>query len=208
MDTFPSLIVCEHCDTVYRRCPLGPHDLARCERCSAVLYRGSVLNIDRWLALTVAAGISFVIANAYPIMRINLQGLHRETTLWQSAIALAHGLAAPIAVPTALSIVVVPFLQIASLIWVLAFARFGQPAPAFGVVMRLLAMLRPWSMIEVGLLGILIAIIKLSSMVQIILGIGLWATAALMVLITVIAGHDIQRLWDWISPAAGSRGDE
>ncbi|MBN3790981.1 paraquat-inducible protein A [Burkholderia sp. Ac-20353] len=155
MDTFPTLIACEHCDSVYRRCSLASHEVARCERCSAVLFRSSWLNIDRWLALAVAAGVVFTIANLSPIMRISLEGLHSETTLWQSAIALAHGVAAPIAIPAALAIVVVPFLQIASLIWILAFARAGHRAPAFGMLMRVVVALRPWSMIEVGLLGIL-----------------------------------------------------
>lgn len=204
MDTFPTLIACEHCDSVYRRCSLAAREVARCERCAAVLSRSSWLDIDRWLALAITAGVVFTIANLCPIMRINLEGLHSETTLWQSALALAQGLTAPIAIPTALAIVVVPFMQIASLIWLLAFARAGRRAPAFGTLLRLLAMLRPWSMIEVGLLGILIAVIKLSSVVQIVPGAGLWATAALMVLIPLIAGHDTRRLWDWIAPAEAS----
>ncbi len=196
MDTFPTLIACEHCDSVYRRRALAPHEVARCERCSAVLFRSSGLDIDRWLALAVAAGVVFAIANLCPIMRISVQGLHSEATLWQSALALAQGFAAPIAIPTALAIVGVPFLQIATLIWLLAFARAGRRAPAFGPLMRLLVALRPWSMIEVGLLGILIAIIKLSSIMQIIPGAGLWATAVLMVLIPLIAGHETRQLWD------------
>ena len=70
--------------------------MARCDRCAAILYRASSLDIDRWLALTIAAAIVFVIANVYPVVRISLQGLHDEATLWQSAAAL--------------SIIVVPFL--------------------------------------------------------------------------------------------------
>ncbi|MBN3744321.1 paraquat-inducible protein A [Burkholderia sp. Se-20373] len=206
MDTFPALIACEHCDSIYRRRALAPHEVARCQRCSAVLFRSSWLDIDRWLALAIGAGVVFAIANLCPIMRISVQGLHSEATLWQSALALAKGYAAPIAIPTALAIVVVPFLQIATLIWLLAFARAGRRAPAFGPLMRLLVALRPWSMIEVGLLGILIAIIKLSSIMQIVPGAGLWATAVLMVLIPLIAGHDARRLWDWVVPVEPAGG--
>jgi len=203
MKIFPGLVVCEHCDSVYRRRPLGRGELARCERCAAVLYRASRLDIDRWLALTVAAAIVFVIANVCPVIRINLQGLHNESTLWQAAAALAHGAAAPIALPTALSVIIVPFLQISLLGWVLIHARCGRRAPGFAQAMRMLVALRPWSMIEVCLLGILVAVIKLSSMVQVAPGAGIWAMAVLMVLITLIASRDVHGLWE-LTPASAA----
>ncbi|WP_222945348.1 paraquat-inducible protein A [Paraburkholderia sp. UCT2] len=196
MQTFPTLVVCEHCDGVYHRRALATREVARCRQCSAVLYRASQLDIDRWLALTVAAAIVFVIANVCPVIRISLQGLHSETTLWQSAAALAHGAVAPIALATAMMIVVVPLLQIALLGWVLAFARAARRAPGFAWSMALLAMLRPWSIVEVGVLGMLVAIIKLSSFVQVAAGPGIWATATLMVLITIIASRDVHLLWE------------
>jgi paraquat-inducible protein A len=63
-------------------------------------------------------------------------------------------------------------------------------------MMRLLAALRPWSMVEVCLLGILVAVVKLSHLVQVSPGAGLWATAGLVALIPLIANQDIQRLWE------------
>ena len=90
----------------------------------------------------------------------------------------------------------VPFLQITLLAWVLVHARAGRRAPGFAPAMRMLAALRPWSMIEVCLLGILVAVIKLSSLVQVAPGAGIWATAGLMVLITLIANRDTHRLWE------------
>jgi paraquat-inducible protein A len=196
--TFPEWVVCEHCDSVYRRVALTNGQVARCERCRALLYRASRLDTERWLALTIAAAIMFVIANVCPVVRISLQGLHNEVTLWQSAAALAHGPAAPIAVPAALSIIVVPFLQIALLGWILVFARHNRCAPGFAPAMRMLVALRPWSMVEVCMLGILVAIIKLSSFLEVAPGPGIWAMAVLMVLITIIANRDVHWLWDMV----------
>ncbi|EPK4900547.1 paraquat-inducible protein A [Klebsiella pneumoniae] len=193
---FPDLVVCEHCDRVYRRIALAPDEVARCEQCAAILYRANRLDVERWLALTVAAAIVFVIANVCPVVRISMQGLHNEATLWQSAAALAYGPSAPIAVATAISIIVAPLLQITLLAWVLVFARVGRRAPGFAQAMRMLVALRPWSMIEVGLLGILVAVIKLSSYLQVAPGPGIWATAVLMLLITLIASRDIHWLWE------------
>jgi paraquat-inducible protein A len=206
MNSFPNLVVCEHCDSVYRRRPLMPRELARCPRCAAVLYGANRLDIDRWLALTIGAAIVFCMANVCPVVRISLQGLHNEATLWQSAAALAHGTTGLIAIPTALVVIVIPFLQIALLAWVLGFARAGRRAPGFAPAMRMLVVLRPWSMVEVALLGILVAIIKLASFVQVAPGAGIWATAALMVLLPLIASRDVQWLWALTAPR-GTGGD-
>lgn len=196
MKTYPELLICEHCDSVYRRRPLAAGATARCGRCDAILYRGNRMSVDRWLALTVTAAIVFVIANVCPVVHISLKGLHNEATMWQAAAALGHGAAAPIAIPTALTIVLVPLMQIALLLWVLSYARTGRRAPGFAIAMRSLQALKPWSMVEVGMLGLLVAIIKLTSFVQVAPGPGIWANAVLMVLITMIAKSDLHWLWE------------
>ena len=187
MKTYPDLVICEHCDAVFQRRMLAPREVASCTACASVLYRGHVLNVRARLALAVTAAIAFLIANLCPVISINLHGLESQTTMWQAVLALAQGEAAPISVPTAAVAVLVPFLQIVILIWVLWFARGGARAPGFAWAMKLLGVLRPWSMVEVCMLGILVAVIKLSSLVQVHPGAGVWATAALMVLTREIA---------------------
>lgn len=196
MNVYPHLVACEHCDSVYQRCTLAAGEVARCSRCEAVLQRANPMGVDRWLALTLTTAVVFLIANICPVVRISLNGTHREATLWEFAWALAQGSVAPIAIVAALVIILVPLAQIALLAWVLLYARVGRRAPGFARSLRLLAMLRPWSMIEVGIFGILVAIIKLISLVEVTLGAGVWATAALMVLLTVIAHRDLSSLWE------------
>jgi len=196
MKTYPDYIVCEHCDSVYRR-RIGRFDeQARCATCDALLYRGGRNDVDSWLALALGAAFAFAIANFSPVMRLSLQSLRNDATLWEAAQALDYGAAAPIAVPLALSIIVVPALQIALFVWTLAFARARRRAPGFALALRLLVALRPWSMVEVGLLGILVAAIKLSSYMKVIPGIGLGAMAASMVLLTLITQRDLRMLWN------------
>jgi len=61
--------------------------------------------------------------------------------------------------------------------------------------MRALEKLRPWSMLEVCLLGAMVAVIKLAGLLDVIPGIGLIALAVLSVLMIFIAGRDIRDLW-------------
>jgi paraquat-inducible protein A len=78
----------------------------------------------------------------------------------------------------------------------------GRRASGFAPAMRLLAALRPWCMVEVCLLGILVAVVKLSHFLQVSTAPGFWALAALMALLTQIAHRDTQRLWEWTEPRA------
>ncbi|WP_076592250.1 paraquat-inducible protein A [Herminiimonas arsenitoxidans] len=198
MEVFPHQVVCEHCDSVYRRRPLARGEIAHCERCGAVLYRAARLSIDQWLALTVAAAIMFVLSNVYPVIRISLKGLHNEATLWQAVSALAHGAVAPIAVPAAFTFIVVPFLQITLLLWILAYVRLEKYPPGFSLLMKTLNQLRGWSMVEVCMLGVLVAVIKLSNFLDVVVGIGTWALAALNVLIIIIASRNTHWLWELV----------
>lgn len=199
----PPLIVCEHCDSIYRRGALRHDEAASCARCRALLHRGSRLDIDHLLALTVTAAIVFVIANASPVIRIAVSGIHNEANLLQSIAALSHGSAFVVGLVAAATLFVVPLLQIVLLGWVLLFARLRRRAPGFVFAMRALHWIRPWSMTEVFLLGVLVAIVKLSGMLNVIAGPGTYATIALTVLVTLIAKRDIRDLWEQV-PRAGA----
>ncbi|NBA97533.1 paraquat-inducible protein A [Pseudomonas sp. R5(2019)] len=188
-------IICEHCDSVYTPVPLAKGQTARCVRCAAVLARGGGLSIQQLLALSISAGLLFIFANAFPVISISLQGLSNQATLWQSVEALAQGQISVMAAIAGLTIILAPMLQIILLCWVLGFALCRRAAPGFKLCMRSLDQLRPWSMLEVCLLGILVAIVKLAGMLDVHPGIGLWALAMLTVLLILISGKGIRRLW-------------
>jgi paraquat-inducible protein A len=189
-------IICEHCDSVYEAIALNKGEASYCGRCAAILRRSHRLSIEQLLALSIAACVLFIFANVFPVISISMQGLHNEVTLWGSVQALAQGQITLIALVAGLAVILAPALQIALLFWVLVHAHRDEIAPGFKMCMRTLEHLRPWSMLEVCLLGILVAIVKLAGMLDVHAGAGLWAMAMLMVLILLIAGKDIRRLWD------------
>lgn len=198
MSQSQALIICEYCDAVYHRRPVQKHQQARCVRCGGVLYRHKSLTVQQRLALSVTGAVLLIFANAYPVMTIGMQGLSNSATLWDSVLILSSGSITFIALVMALAIIFAPVLQIALLCWVLSFALAGRRAPGFAMSMRCLEGLRPWSMLEVGLLGALVAVIKLAGLLEVIPGIGLVALAALSMLIIYIAGRDIRDLWEQV----------
>ncbi|KPX19034.1 PqiA protein [Pseudomonas syringae pv. delphinii] len=196
MTPAPGWLICEHCDSVYGLVELSRHQISRCVRCKSVLNRGGGLTIQQHLALTIGAGFLFLFANVFPVISIGMQGLSNEANLWQSVSALAQGQISVIAAVAGLAIILAPFLQITLLCWVLGFALKHRAAPGFIGCMRLLERLRPWSMLEVCLLGIIVSIVKLAHMLDVHPGLGLWALSMLTVLIILISGRDVRRLWD------------
>jgi paraquat-inducible protein A len=95
----------------------------------------------------------------------------------------------------------VPAVQIALLFWVLLFALLGRRASSFDPIMRLLRWMRPWSMTEVFLLGALVAIVKLANWVPIRAGAGIWAMAALTMVLAFLGRCDPASWWS-IAPTA------
>jgi paraquat-inducible protein A len=185
------LIVCEYCDAVFRRSDLAKHQREVCLHCGGVLNRHVGLSVQQRLALSVTAAVLLLFANLYPVMSINLQGVSNSATLYDSVLILSSGPITFIALVAALAIIIAPTVQVTLLIWVLAFAVGGRRSPAFAFCMRGLEAMRPWSMLEVCLLGAMVAVIKLAGL----LDVGLFALATLSILILAIAGRDIRSLW-------------
>lgn len=190
------LIICEHCDCVYEKAVLAKHQKTSCVRCGGVLQRFNGLTVEQRLALTFTAAMLWLFANFYPVMSISLKGLKNSATLWDSVLALSQGPITFMAMVAAISIIIAPAFQLVLLIWVLSFALSSRRAPGFKLCMRWLETLRPWSMLEVCLLGAMVAVFKLAGLLDVLPGIGLFALAVLSLMMIRIAGRDIRDLWD------------
>lgn len=196
MATTDQLIICEHCDCVYEKVTLAKHQKALCTCCGGVLQRYNGLSVEQRLALAFTATVLWIFANFYPVMSISLKGLKNSATLWDSVLALSQGPITFIALVAAISIIIAPLFQLGLLIWVLSFALGHRRSPGFKLCMRWLETLRPWSMLEVCLLGAMVAVFKLAGLLDVIPGIGLFALAVLSLLLIRIAGRDVRELWD------------
>jgi len=192
----PTLLICEHCDTVYRRRALVRGDVARCARCDAELERHHLLSVNAMLALVVTAMIVFVQANVWPIVTLGLNGQHSSTTLWGMIIAMWHEQAQVVSVLVAFTLFFFPLAKMLSLGWLLWFARRGRRAPGFARLMVGLHHFGPWTMSEVFVLGALVAIVKAHTYFDVVADPGIYAYGALTLLITIFAGVDLRQLWD------------
>lgn len=191
----PHLMLCEHCEEVYDRTVMTLGASYYCSRCGSRLVKGSILSVQAWLAWTITSACLFVFANMFPVAIISLDGLNSKATVLQSISALAQGPGTPMAIAAGIVIIGIPGFQIALLLWILSFAALSKPCPYFVATMRCLHLSRPWGMTEVFLLGVLVAIVKLSSYLHVVIGAGVVSIALLAPLMVVITKHDNEELW-------------
>lgn len=159
-----------------------------------------------WLALVITTAVVFVFANTFPVAVISLGGLESQATIWQSVVALAEGPGAPVAVTAALITIGIPALQLMTLLWVLAYAARGRSCPGFVEAMRILRVSKPWGMIEVCLLAILVALVKLSGFVHVVAGVGVAATVVLAPLMAIVTNRSTEDLWALYREPVGAPG--
>jgi paraquat-inducible protein A len=196
MKEVPEAIVCEGCDAVYRRMPLRVREVSRCPRCGTELDRHPGAQQQRILPLTVAGLIMFGIANLFPIVEIELRGLRSQTTLSGAVVALAGEGMSPVALLVLATTILFPLLQLLILLWLLVPLRRRRRVAGFAWLVRAMQSLRPWGMIEVFLLGVLVALVKLSSMATVLPGPALYAFMVLTVLLTAVLAFDPRGFWE------------
>ncbi len=196
LNALSPLLICEHCDSVYRRPGLSRGEMARCVRCDAVLERREWLELDGLQAMALAGVILFLIANSWPVLSLGLGGQREATTLWGMAVFMWNDGYPIIASITVFTLLIVPFLRMGGIFWLLAWARRGRRAPGFVGLMVTLARIQPWAMVEVFVLGVLVAIVKSSAYYDVEAGTGVIAYGVLTILATVASSADLRGLWD------------
>ncbi|NPT56886.1 paraquat-inducible protein A [Paraburkholderia elongata] len=190
------LIACHECDLLQWKASLSERGTARCQRCGAALYRSLPATYDRALAFTLAAGILFVVANCFPIVGLWVKGALVETTLFGAVSSLYANGMWPIAGLVLVTTILMPALNIAAVIYLLLPLHIGGLPQRPEIVLRVLRHAAPWGMIEVLMLGMLVALVKLQHFATVVPGVAIWAFGAVMVLLAAAAvSFDPRALW-------------
>jgi paraquat-inducible protein A len=188
-------LVCEECDAVYPGQSVASDAVLRCRRCGATLARGHGLPLDGQLALTLAALVVFAIASLSPIVTLELRGQRSVVTLLEAVRATwddGDQLLALLAAGTAGGF---PLAVIALRLWVLVPLWTGRPLPGFIAAMRALLWVLRWSMVEVFMLAILVAVVRSAGVTPVVPGPGIFAYGALVLLLAAIQSSGLHGLW-------------
>ncbi len=189
-------MACPDCDVLQRIPPLPPGETALCFRCGRALATCRPGSLERTAALTAAAAILFVVANAFPLMALSAGGRTSSTTILGGARQMWSSGREDAAILVALFAVIAPALQIAFLSVVLYSVR-RPPAPSWvGALLRASEDLRAWSMVEVMVLGLLVTLVKIASLASVSPGVGIFAAGGFIGLsAAAAAAFDPREAW-------------
>jgi paraquat-inducible protein A len=202
-------IACPDCDLLQHLPELPPGSKARCSRCGWVIATRAADPLDRPLALTITALIVLIVANTAPLMRLSAVGRHASTTIIGGAYDMWVQGQELTAVIVAFCAVIAPTGYILFMLTVLLAVR-RPPAPQWvGEMLRWADSMRPWSMTEVMLLGILVALIKIAELATVDTGVGMYAVGALVLLFpAIMVSFHPGEIWhrvEWADDAGASR---
>lgn len=200
------LVACPQCDTLHLASDLPAGTRAHCQRCGIVLMTSQPAAVAQVLSLALTAFVLMIAAVSFPFLTLDASGLQNATSVIDAVLAFESGFAFPLAIAVAFFIIGIPLIRLGALIYALGPLVRQKPAhrnarSAFGLA----EWLRPWSMAEIFIVGVTVALIKVAGMAAVTIGPAFWAFAGVVV-ITVLKDQLICRysIWEELEHSARS----
>lgn len=196
-----ALVTCLSCHRLSAR---GKH--RRCPRCGATLRTRKPESRQRTWALLATAVILYIPANLLPVMRVVSLGKVQADTIMGGILYFARTGSWHLALIIFTASVVVPILKISILSYLLVAEYRGSTWNPLqrARLYRLTEMVGRWSMVDIFVVTLMVAMVELGNLASIAPGPGSVAFA-LMVVATMLAAltFDPRLLWDRLEPAHG-----
>jgi len=178
------LVACHQCDALQHIRILARGQSARCRSCGALLARNPVGGLLLPILLNAGALVLMLFAYFLPFLTLEIQGRLDQTTLPGTALALWNAGMGETGAVVLLTTVIGPVLLVAGSLYVLLGVKLCRPLPGLRQVMLWVDYVLPWGMLDVFMVGVLVAVVKVSDMADLVAGPGLYAFAALIVVST------------------------
>lgn len=192
-----SWLACHSCHQLVRAG--HDHEHGRCPRCGSALHRRKPDSLARTTALVIAAAILYIPANLYPVMTVVSLGRGEPDTIMSGIKALIQLGMYPVALIVFFASITVPVLKLIGLVYLLVSVRVRSLRRSRDrtVLYRMIEAVGRWSMVDIFMISILVALVNLEEIATIEPGIGAVAFASVVVL-TMIASSafDPRLIWD------------
>jgi paraquat-inducible protein A len=190
---------CPECDLLLRIALPKIGEKAHCPRCGLLLSRPRKQSIERTFALSIAGFILFFPANLLPMVGITVLGDSNTDILISGVIALYNDGMEAVAIVVFLASILFPLVHLGLSLLISGHLYFNRPNRYLAGWMRWMYHLDEWVMLEVYMLGIIVACVKLMAIAPLKLGWGLYAFIALIIITTLLtSGLDNRLFWQRI----------
>ncbi len=193
------VIVCHGCDHYFDSVPCKPGYQLNCNYCGSVLQTHHRNWLSRAGAFTVAGVVLFVMTVSFPFLGLEAGGQQQLSQLLSGVLALLDREQFILASLVFVTIFLLPLVELLCLAFVIAARWFDVKPRGLNAVMQLLFISRPWNMMEIFFISVLITSIKLGDIASLIPGVGLYAFAGLILVLIYTHMHlDRHALWQWL----------
>ncbi|MGC5703596.1 paraquat-inducible protein A [Pseudomonas sp. NFXW11] len=191
------ILICTECHELNRQQASGEGQT--CTRCGAVVHSRRPNSILRTWALLITAAILYIPANVLPIMTVSALGQGSPSTIMSGVVQLVqHGMI-PIATVVFVASILVPTFKLVGIGLLLFSVQRHQPLSARQriVMYRFIEFIGRWSMLDIFVIAILVAVVNFGRLASIEANLGAVAFASVVIL-TMLAAitFDPRLIWD------------
>jgi paraquat-inducible protein A len=195
-DELDNLVICHQCYTLHKEVPIHDGSKACCKECGTVLYRYDSRLAEHGIALSLSALIFFIVANFFPLVKIEILGHEQFITITKMIFSLFDNGFFIVGVILSFLLFIFPLMIILIYMTLFTLLRFAKGKQLTKDLLILLADILPWSMMDIFLVSILVALVKLIGYAQIHMGIAFWALFVFVLLdIYITKNIHISEIW-------------
>lgn len=194
------LVLCRYCDLLQQLPALQDGEAANCQCCGHELDARQRESALRPILYALSALFMLLLTNLFPFVGMDAAGSHRDMNFFDTSAVLLDEDHPWLAVLVWLFIQAIPCFCMLAIIYL----KLGMyiRLPALVQMARLLYMLKPWSMVDIFLMGLIVSFVKLLSHFDISLGMSFWAFCLFCLLhLRTFQVVDRHELWSRIAPA-------
>ena len=185
------LALCHACGRV------EPVELEHCPRCQARLHLRNPASLQRTVALTFASLLLYFPANLLPILKVESITGAQANTIVGGVIQFWQTGDYPVAIIIFTASVMIPVLKILALAWLCYAAEVGHHPHGMTRLYRVTELVGRWSMVDVFVVAILVAVVQLGSVISIHPGPAAVSFASVVILTMLAAiSFDPRLIWD------------
>ena len=173
--------------------------LGHCPRCNVTLHLRSPNSIQRTLALVITAILFYIPANIYPIMTTTMLNEQTASTILSGVVLFIEHGSYFVAFVIFSASILIPIAKMLIILW-LCYATSRQSRlskPELTRLYRATEFIGKWSMVDIFVVAILVALVHITGIMMIEPGLAAQAFA-IVVILTMVAAHqfDVRLMWD------------
>jgi paraquat-inducible protein A len=195
-DALDKLIICHQCYTLHIEREIKDGTKACCIECGSVLYRYDTKLIDHGIALSMTGLIFFMLANTFPLVQIEILGSSQFITIPKTIISLFNSGFYLIGLICAFLIFIFPLMIFTINIFLFGLLKVRKGEQLTKELLVLLSHITPWSMSDIFLISILVALVKLIGYAQIHMGVAFWALMVFVLIdLYIVKRIHLSEIW-------------